>query len=116
MFNAKADLHVDILNNNALTVSVVFLCVHYGKKIQFDQTLRTKEQLKNNENGMLNYLVLFIFIPGQTIFSAFQSGLLHVHSHSLCSFPDCDQDFPIFSPYSHRFAIDCVWCIYDTAS
>lgn len=81
MFNAKADLHVDILNNNVLTVSVVFLCVHYGKKIQFDQTLRTKEQLKNNENGMLNYLVLFIFIPGQT--SAFQSGLLHVHSHSL---------------------------------
>lgn len=96
MFNAKADLHVDILNNNVLTVSVVFLCVHYGKKIQFDQTLRTKKQLKNNENEMLNYLVLFIFIPGQT--SAFQSGLLHVHSHSLCSFPYCDQDFPIFSP------------------
>lgn len=96
MFNAKADLHVDVLNNNALTVSVVFLCVHYGKKIQFDKTLRTKKQLKNNENEMLNYLVLFIFIPGQT--SAFQSGLLHVHSHSLCSFPYCDQDFPIFSP------------------
>lgn len=66
------------------------------KKIQFDQTLRTKEQLKNNENGMLHYLILFIFIPGQT--SAFQSGLLHVHSHSLCSFPDCDQDFLIFFP------------------